>query len=230
MKRTLIFPLFATVSLLLAPTIGSADERQERQERVESLRRAAGQLAEQGLHDHAERLVREAQELSRENFAQQKMETSRPDHARLIETHEQALRDLRREGARLREINAPEAHRAEIEEQVQNVERDLDRLRAEHPRGAKMHRVEHLRIAAEHLEQADMPDMAHELRRRAEALQREGEHQRDHADQPGNRSLHHGVEEREVAERLADQVRQLHQEMSRLREELNELRSHIFGR
>ncbi|XZE51638.1 hypothetical protein SH139x_003299 [Planctomycetaceae bacterium SH139] len=231
MKRMLISSLCITISLLLASTICSADEREEPQHRVEKLRHAAGQLAEQGLHDHAERLEREAQELSRDLNARRQMETPRPGHPQLIEEHERALGELRREGERLRDIGAPEAHRAEIEEQIQNVERDLDRLRAEHPGVGGVHRVEHLRMAAEHLEQADMPDMAHQLRRRAEALQRRGEHhQGHHTEQHPDHAPHREHEERELAERLADQVRELHREMSKLREELNELRSHVFGR
>jgi hypothetical protein len=82
-----------------------------------------------------------------------------------------------------------------------------------------MRRVRHMRVAAENLKMAEMHDMAMELMKRAEAMERETVAQKERiASEFGMRGGKPRVEELPAA------MRELREENERLRAELNELR------
>lgn len=149
------------------------------------------------------------------------------------------LQDLLAKEREMSESGAPPEALTEIREMIAKTERQIDeiRQRGEGSEGmvkrgipeelqeqAKkiemaMRRVLHIRVAAENLKMAEMHDMAMELMKKAEALEREVvAHKERIASEFGMRGGKPRMEELPAA------MRELREENERLRAELNELR------
>lgn len=239
MKRLLVLNLLVS-GILAVPPIAQADERQER---AEAMRREAAELAEQGRHEQAERLEQEASELLGEGERPGTGEQLHKELGVAINEHQKHLHNLRREAERLREAGAPEAERIQVEKQVGRVERELHEFEAErkrrlahrpHDRHAPPHhqeqmrsameRVEHLLIAAEHLDRAGAHDLAQNVRRKAEHMEREIRDARPRPEEGRHPEQPHGEAH------LVGQMEELRHEVRRMREELNELRERLSDR
>lgn len=239
MERQFVLSLLVT-GILALPAFAEAGERKER---AEAFHREAAELAEQGRHEKAERLEQKARTLL--DQGERPGDGDRP-HQELdaaINERQKHLHNLRREAERLREAGASEAERIEVEEQVGRVERGLDKLVAKrntriahppHDRHAPPHheeqmwsameRVEHLLIAAEHLDRAGVHDLARNVRREAEHMERKVRDARHRAEE--DRHPKHPQGETH----LVGQMKELRHELRRLREELNEVREHLGDR
>jgi hypothetical protein len=118
----------------------------------------------------------------------------------------------------------------EVRQQMIRAEQQLDQLTErnrqrrdrehdgregpDHERRQHAERLEHLHIAAEHLDHAGLHEIARDVRGQAEALERDLHgHERDHEDE-----LHHMLREmREHMEALTREVESLRGEVNRMR-------------
>ena len=124
---------------------------------------------------------------------------------------------LRLEERELKEIGGKEERLADVRREAGGIERELHershdghREHDDSPDGIAR-RLEHMRVAVEHLHHAGLHDIAKHVAERAEATERElHEHHRHHDDDP----IH------EIMKQL-DEIRH---EVGRLRDEVNELR------
>ena len=83
-------------------------------------------------------------------------------------------------------------------------------------------RIELLRIAFDHLNEAGMQDLADETRRRGEELERQREH--EHGHKPENAHLQHLLEESHRA------IHALNQRLDQVQRELQEMRGQLHER
>ena len=191
-----------------------ASESDELREKAEAVQREAAQLAERGHQEEAANLKRKAMEMFEEA---ERLEHHRPDQ------REAEIMELRRllEKLRLeeRELAGHDGNRERLEDvrrEAQRVEMELRELSHDaHREHAAPHeeiarRLEHMRIAVEHLNQAGLHDIAEHVSERAHAAERElHEH-----DQHGGDAMHE----------IVRQLEEIRHEVGRLRDEVNELR------
>lgn len=113
----------------------------------------------------------------------------------------------------------PAEHRRE-----QERHREVQREREHHLQQQK-HRIENMHVAARHLEEAGMKDLAHQIHREAKEqehrLREEAERAMHHAHQPQPHQEIH-----ELLHQLRNEVRELKQEVRELREVVAEKRRH----
>ncbi|MCR9233824.1 MAG: hypothetical protein NXI29_22730 [bacterium] len=102
-----------------------------------------------------------------------------------------------------------ERHRAHAEAEHRNIEREMDEHR---------HRIQNMHVAAEHLEQAGMHDLAHRIHQEArenEQHLRERLERHQHAE---HRPPHADPEVHELLKQLRNEVHELKREVRELRE------------
>lgn len=102
-----------------------------------------------------------------------------------------------------------------VQRQIQTLERELEKHHEHHGTGHRnelAEKIEHLHAAAEHLDQAGVPDLARQLHERAEAMERQ--FHRHHAEQGSDHRL----------DEVLEMVKDLKQEVEKLRDEVAELR------
>lgn len=228
--------------LLLCGTQLSASEQDELRERAKAMRKEAAALAQGGNPEKAEHLLQEAKQLlEAAERAQAKSEPrekseahgeghNRQAHEREVQHLKERLRDLHAHEQELRTANASEPELAEVRERIMGTEQELQKFLARRAHNMAAHawgpqaerlaaaqrRVHHLRVAAENLKLAEAHDLAMEIMRRAENMEREI--------QEAKRRLmaekHPGPESRHGA----GDIQELRGEIERLRAEVNELR------
>ena len=87
-------------------------------------------------------------------------------------------------------------------------------------------RLELLRIAFDHLDEAGMEDLADETRRRGEELERQLHQHNDHDNHPGNNQIQHLIEESHRAVHAVNQrLDQLQRELQEMRDQFDQLRN-----
>jgi DNA repair exonuclease SbcCD ATPase subunit len=228
--------------LLCCGSVLLASEADEFRERAKALRKKASITAEQGNKEQAERLERESAELLE---AAERMELKatgrgekgeRPGIDKEVHHLKERLQDLRAKEQKMREAKAPEQEMVEVREQIAGTERELQQIHAHHAGHRELppefraqveklevagRRIHHLRIAAENLKMAEMPDLAHKLMEQAEAMERDVHE----AKQRLAAELHKGHERH--GEHGPDVVRELKEEIQRLRAEVRELRQKV---
>lgn len=207
----------------------AADESKELRERAIAMRREAAELLANGHEEESNRLTKESMTLlekARKIAAvrEQKPEQHHPDVAAM---HER-LRDLNAALEKGRAASAPDAEIKEFEEQIQQTKKKLAAIvvkaQSHHPAnhdrpeiGKKLEhahrRLQHLRVAAENLKAAEMHDLAVEVMKKAEDLERDfrAAHAESNREATGARS---DVEQemrllREENERLQNTIREL---------------------
>ncbi len=244
MQRTILSGMILGF-LLLCGGVVLASEANELRERAKAIRKKASISAEQGKPDQAERLERESAELLE---AAERMELKaegrreqgdRPGIDKEVRHLKDRLQDLLAKEKKLRDANAPENELAEVRGQIAATERELQAIHAHHAGPGKLppefreqaekleaasRRIHHLRVAAENLKMAEAHDLAHQLMEKAEAMEREV--------QEGKRRLaaemHKGHERH--GEHGPDVVRELKEEVERLRAEVKDLRQKVENR
>ena len=147
------------------------------------------------------------------------------------------LQDLLAKEKAMREADAPENELSEVREQIAGTERELHAIHAHHPGHSRLpaefqaqaeklavatRRIHHIRVAAENLKIAEAHDLAHQLMEKAEAMEREV--------QEGKKRLASEMQKSHDGEHEPNGVRELKEEMERLRAEVRELRQAIEKR
>lgn len=242
MQRTTLSGMILGL-LLLCGGVLFASEADELRERAKAMRKEASVLAERGNKEQAERLEREAGELLE---AAERMELKtkgrgeqgdRPGIDKEVQRLKERLHDLLAQEKKLREANASEKELAAVREQIAGTERELHAIHAHHAGPGELppefreqaeklesasRRIHHLRVAAENLKMAEAHDLARQLMDKAEAMEREV--------QEGKKRLAEEVHKVHGREHGPDIVRELKEEIERLRAEVKELRQQVEKR
>lgn len=210
----IVFSLFVVTSFV------SASEPDEIREKAKAVQREAIELAELGRNEEAANLKRqattmleEADRLQRDHLQRERLDQGKAKIMRL----RRSLEELRHEEDRLRQNPDASERLANVRRRAQQVESELEGLSDEsHRQQAAPHheivgRLEHMRIAVEHLHHSGLHDVAEKVAQQAEAMERELHERQKH---PSDKLL------REMMKQL-DQIRD---EVGRLRGEVNELK------
>ena len=239
MQRTTLSGMILGLLVFCCGGVLFASEANELRERAKAIRKKASISAEQGKSDQAERLERESAELLE---AAVRMElknkgSGEPGIDKEVRHLKDRLQDLLAKEKKLREANAPENELAEVRGQIAATERELQAIHAHHAGKGKIppefhaqvekfeaasRRIHHLRVAAENLKMAEAHDLAHQLMEKAEAMEREV--------QEGKRRLAAEIQKVHGREHGPDVVRELKEEVERLRAEVKELRQKVENR
>jgi hypothetical protein len=245
MRRTTLSGLFVGFVMLGAAGVLFASEADEFRQRAQALRKEAAAMGEQGKKDEAHRLKQEIKKLlhaAEERERQHKQQDQKHGHDAADEALRglgQQLGDLLAKERKMRETKASEGDLAEVRNQIAKTEQELKKvqsIRAEHGKQHPEHqafaekleaasrRVHHMRVAAENLKLADMPELSSQLSEKADATEREI-HQAQQRMQAESRDAHppRGDHAQEV-------VRELREEIERLRAEVKGLRQAIEKR
>jgi hypothetical protein len=232
--------LISAAVLAVGAALVFASEADELRERANAMRKEAAVLAERGHKEEADRLERNALDLleaADRQLAERESRGHAPDLEADIHRLREQLEKLIVEERNLVEDRAPENALDEIRHRIADTEREVRKLHAEHERRSApredrfepdqmraLHdmgrRIEHFRIAAEHLREAGAPDLANELMEKAEVMENEARRVQERWE----------AEHRHAPESFQDQIGELRREMQRLRAEVGELRRQVENR
>lgn len=194
-----------------------ASESDEIREKARAMQREAAELAERGHGEEAENLERKAVAMLEEA---EHLKRHRPDHPEAeIRKMQERLEMLGMEERELKEAGGKKERLADVRHEAERIGRELRELSRREPshREHREHddspdsiarRLEHMRIAAEHLHHAGLHDIAEHVADRAEATERE-------------RHRHH---EGDVMHQVTKQLDEIRREVGRLRNEVRELK------
>lgn len=240
MRSFFLIPVLTATAFLLTTSATFGSEADQLRETAQAMKKQAVALKEQGHVEAGEILVRKASELAE---IAERLGGRRPEimeqQIKVLEGHLKELLDKER---RMREARAPEKDLAGIREQIEKTKREYEESRG---RGAHMtpffgatgpglqpemlakrleeagRRIQHLRVAAENLRAAGVPDLAQQIMARAEGIEREAQEARMRM----IREAEHRGELQTGG--VPAQIEELRQEVGRLREEVRELRQHV---
>lgn len=231
------FVLLSFCLVLMCVTPLRASESDELREKAKSILREAATLAEKGHKDEAEQLQAKAKELlqaaeqrDREQKSADK-ERRQEDQGPLLENLERHLKDLLTKAQQAKESNASKEDLGELQKHIAATKGKIDEIRSQQKRGPDtgrggpgqemkmklaeaMERIQHLRVAAEHLRAAGAAELSQKVTEQAEQMEREARQMKEHL-------------MREMAEHDGGhpgQVEELRREVQRLRAEVEELR------
>ncbi|MBI2480391.1 MAG: hypothetical protein HYV60_17670 [Planctomycetia bacterium] len=206
---TIVFAFLAVTAFVWA------SESDELREKAKMMQREAADLAEHGHKAEATNLKHKAMAMLEE--------AERLQHAQLGQQHPEIMK-LKQWLEKLRQEEKLLGDKAEAGERLADVRREAEQVEAKlravsqgpHRDQAPPHediarRLKHMRIAADHLNQAGLHDVAEHVAQRAEAAERELHEQHRH---------HEGDPIHEIMKQLDG----LRHEVGRLRDEVNELR------
>lgn len=237
MRLSFLTRLMLTLLLACCGGVLVASETDELRARAKALHSEASMLTDRRDMERAAKLKKEAVNLL-EEAQRLELEGKGPEkndkEARHIKEH---LQDLLAMERKLTTVKASDKELGEVREQIAGAERKLDSLRARKSGAAKFplevrlqvekleaatRRIHHFRVAAENLQLAEAHDLARELIKKADEMERDVHEAKAHlAAQMQNR---HG------GEQGPDIVRQLRAEIERLRAEVKELRQQVDNR
>lgn len=218
-----------------------ASEADEFRERAQMLRKEVAAMAEQGKKDEAHRLKQEIKKLL--HAAEERERQHRqPDQKHAHKAADEALRglgqqlgDLLAKERQMRETKASEGDLAEVRNQIAKTEQELKKVQAireeqgehrpeHHAHAEKLEaasrRVHHMRVAAENLKLADMPELSSQLSEKANATEREIHQARQRMQAESHDAHPHGDHATEVVRELREQIERLRAEVKQLREEI----------
>lgn len=244
MTRSLGLVVLTGVVALFASGTLWGSEADELRQKAAILQKQAADLASNGHEKEAEQLVREAEKL-RDAAQRLDKETAR---AAGIKTgkHSTAeagqlkgrIQQLIEMEQKLRNSKDHEEELAKVRHAMAEAERELALLHARQgggkpPTGKGSHepkldeatrRIHHMRVAAENLRLAELPDVAQQILEKADAMEKElhEARQRHAAEQKAAHSPHEGP--------LHDVVSELRDEVVRLRAEVRELSKKVEQR
>jgi hypothetical protein len=198
-------------SFLFVTATAWASEADELREKAEAIQREAAALAEHGHKELATNLKRKAMAMLEEAERHGRLDQR---HTEIVRT-KRLLEKLRQEEKKLEEEAGPDDALALVRREAEKMEDKLRHLvRESHdareaaPKDEIARRLEHMRIAVDHLHEAGLHDIAEHVAERAEATERE-------------LHKHHGGD---VMHEIMKQLDALRHEVGRLRDEVNELR------
>jgi len=204
--------IFATLALAAFVWASESDELWEK---AKAMQREAAELTERGHGEEAENLERRVLTMLEEA---EHLERHRPDQREVeIRKMQESLEMLRLQESELRKIGGKEDRLADVRREADGIERRLDKVshnerhEQRRPQDEIAGRLEHMRVAVEHLRHAGLHDIAEHVAVRAEATEREfHEHHRHHDDNP----IH----------AIMKQLDEIQHEVGRLRDEVSELK------
>ncbi len=208
--------LGATIFAFLALTsFVWASESDELREKAKAMQREAAELAKEGHKDEAINLKRRAVTMFEDAMRLQQghMGQRHPEIMKL----KQWLEKLRQEEKLLLDEAGAGERLADVRREAKQIEAELGHLsqRPQHEQAAPhediSRRLEHMRIAVEHLNHAGMHDVAEHVTQRAEATERE---LHEHQKRKGGDVMHE----------IMKQLDELRHDVGRLRNEVSELR------
>ena len=217
-----MFPIQSAVSALVliaasplfAPITARGSDVDELRERAANMHREVAELIEHGREREAAELRMEAKALLQQAVRLQNQQRD-SQRSRIIDSLEERLQDLQNEERKLEKLGGDEERLDDIRSEIARVRRqlveDAERRRDpdDHEPPELARRMEHMRIAIEHLEQAGLHDEARHIARRAEEM----EHRMHWVHR------HHGEQHGEIA-RALEEVRN---EVRRLRVQVDDL-------
>jgi len=238
MQRTALSGMILGL-LLLCGGVLFASEADELRERAKAMRKEASVLAEQGNKEQAERLEKESLKLleAAERMELKAKGNGEPGIDKEARHLKERLQDLLAKEKKLREANASEKELAAVREQIAATERELHTIHAHHAGHGKLppefhaqaekleaasRRIHHLRVAAENLKMAEAHDLARQIMEKVEGMEREV--------QEGKKRLAEEIQKIQGREHGPDVLRELKQEIERLRAEVKELRQKVEKR
>jgi hypothetical protein len=239
MQRTTVSGMIVGLLLFCCGGVLFASEANELRERAKALRKEASVMAERGNKEQAERLEKESVKLleAAERMELKNKGSGEPGIDKEVRHLKDRLQDLLAKEKQMREAKSPEKALAEVREQIAGTERELHAIHAHHVGQGKLppefqaqaekleaasRRIHHLRVAAENLKMAEAHDLAHQLMEKAEALEREV--------QEGKKRLATEMQNTHSGGHRPDIVRELQEEIARLRAEVKELRQKVEKR
>ena len=201
-------------------------EEAERNEQIERLRKEADELAAAGKLERAEQVERRIRDLRRENLhPNENLEAELRELHSALHHFEQKQKELAEQGhdkgvqALNREIRNVRDQIALREHVLSHSDKHPDQR---HPyEGELAERIEHLHVAAEHLQAAGAQEFAHAVRQRAEEWEHEFHQRHDEHAYDAHDELHHDVHA------LHEAIHDLRHEVERLRDELAEVRDAV---
>lgn len=242
MQRITLSGVILGVLLVCCGSVLRGSEADELRERAMALRKKASFNAEQGNKELAERLERESGELLEaaerlgfkgKGFGEKR---KRPGIDKEVHQLKGRLQDLRAKEQKLKKAKAPDHELGELQEQIAGTERELKQIHDDlaghgelppefRDQAEKLEiagrRINHLRVAAQNLKMAEMPELANKLMEQAEGMERDLQEAKQHlADELHKRQDHDG-------ERWPNVVVELKEEIRRLRAEVKELSQKI---
>lgn len=243
MQRTTLSGMILGLLLLFCGGILFASEADELRKRAKAMRKEASVLAERGNKEQAERLEKEAVALL-EAAERLELKTKgrgekgdRPDIDKEVRQLKGRLHDLLAKEQKLKEAKAPEKALAEVREQIAGTERELHTIQAHHAGRVELppefrdqaekleaatRRIHHLRVAAQNLKMAEAHELAHEIMKKAESMERDVQERK--------KRLAAEIQKAHGGEHGPDVVRELRAEIERLRAEVKELRQKVEKR
>jgi hypothetical protein len=203
------------IALVTATMFVSASESDELREKAKAMQREAAELAEHGHTQEAESLKRKAIAMleEAEHLERGGLDERHPEVRKL----KALLEQLRQKEEQLEDKAGADEALAIVRREAEEVENKLRHMvRESHEEHGGPHddiarRLEHMRIAVDHLNQAGLHDVAEHVAQRAEAAERELHEQHRH---------HEG----DVVHEIMKQLDEIRREVGRLRDEVNELR------
>ena len=244
MQRTTRSGMILGLLLLFCGGILFASEADELRKRAKAMRNEASVLAERGNKEQAERLEKEAVALleaaermelkTKEGFGEK---GDRHDIDKEVRQLKGRLYDLLAKEQKLKEAKAPEKALAEVREQIAGTERELQTIQAHHAGRVELppefrdqaekleaptRRIHHLRVAAQNLKMAEAHELAHEIMKKAESMERDVQERK--------KRLAAEIQKAHGGEHGPDVVRELRAEIERLRAEVKELRQKVEKR
>jgi hypothetical protein len=204
--------IFASLALV---AFAWASESDELREKARAMQREAAELSEGGHGEEAENLKRKALAMLEEA---EHLERHRPNRREAgIREMQERLEILRLEERELEEVGGKQKRLAEVRHQAERIERELhehahDGQHEERgPQNEIVRRLEHMRVAVEHLHHAGLHEIAEHVAERAEAAERE---------------LHayHRHHEGDPIHEIIKQLDEIRHEIGRLRGEVNEIK------
>lgn len=245
MQRTVLPGMILGLLLFCFAGVLLASEVDELRERAKALRKEALVMAERGHEEEAGRLKKEAVKLLEaaeriELRAKARgAEGDRPGIDNEARQLKERLQDLLAKERKMREAEAPEREIAEVREQISNTEGELRQMHARHAEPGEHHpefraqaeklelasrRIHHMRVAAENLRIAELHDLAHQVMEKAGAMERDVQEGKQRL----AAEMHEAHKHREA--QIPDVVRELREEIERLRAEVKELSQRVEKR
>lgn len=251
--RNFIRTLVPMLLVICVAAIAWSSEGDELRAKAKAMHREAEQLAKEGRREEAEKLGRAIKELL-QAAEKHEQKSAKPDGGEIDELH-QKLKALAEKENALRE-SKNEDGLAELRKHRTAIERELAELKEHHGRktGAKQvekqptkshagpedaaRRIKHIHVAIENLQAAGLHDIAKELAKQAEAMEREVQqaHERAAKEPPApkkGKQAEPDAKHEEPARKqkiAAEPNEDLAHELKRLRAELNELREEVKNR
>ena len=235
MQRTILSRMILGLLLFCCNGFLLASEGDELRERSKALRKKVSVSAEQGNKEQAERLEQEAVELLEAAERQgakakgREEKRNRPSIDKELRRLKQLLQDLLVKERELKEQAGSEQKLTGVREQIAGTELELKQFHAHHAEllpefreqeeklEVANRRIHHLRVAAQNLKLAEEHDLAHKLMGKVDAMERDVQEAKKRL-----AAELHGAHEHQD-EHGPDVVRELKEEIQRLRAEVKEL-------